>query len=205
MEQRHGAIRRLATFLAILAGSSALCDALLIASGTIQGKSSIFTLALMWSPALAALATARLFHDSWRAFGWRPGRVRYLAIAYLLPIIYCGVAYGLAWLTGGGAFTGNWPAYLPIFLVVGTLGGVISALGSGGDSRGEPGERAGLRARLIDGNNIRPLAHQKRRIERGRRTLPILRLMPYRLTSDRGTQAGQTWAASHARMLSRAC
>lgn len=129
VEKQQGAIRRLVSFLAILAGLSAIFDVLLIASGTIQGTSSLFTLALMWSPAVAALATARLFHDGWRSIGWRPGRVRYLAIAYLLPIVYAAGAYGLAWLTGGGSFTGAWPAYLPIFLVVGTLSGVLSALG----------------------------------------------------------------------------
>jgi membrane protease YdiL (CAAX protease family) len=129
MESRHGTTKRLVTFLAILAGLSAIFAVPLIASGTIQGKSSAFALALMWSPALAALATARLYHDDWRSFGWRPGWVRYLAIAYLLPVAYSAVAYGLAWLAGAGSFTGNWPAYLPIFLVVGTLSGALSALG----------------------------------------------------------------------------
>lgn len=129
MDKRQGIGRRLVTFLAILVGLSALFDALLIAAGTIQGKSGLFAFALMWSPAVAALATARLFHDDWAAIGWRPGRARYLAIAYLLPIIYAGGAYGLAWLTGGGSFTGDWPDALPIFLVVGTLSGALSALG----------------------------------------------------------------------------
>src|SRR3954454_17189615 len=129
MEKRQGVTRRLITFLAILAGLSAIFDALLIASGTIQGQSGLFALALMWSPAVAALATAWLFHDGWRSIGWRPGNPRSLAIAYLLPVIYSAGAYGLAWLTGGGSFTGNWPTYLPIFLVVGTLSGSLSALG----------------------------------------------------------------------------
>lgn len=129
MDTQQGTIRRLVSFLAILVGLSAIFDALLIASGTIQGASSLFALALMWSPAIAALATARIFHDGWRSIGWRPGRVRYLAIAYLLPIVYATGAYGLVWLTGGGSFTGTWPAHLPIFLVVGTLSGALSALG----------------------------------------------------------------------------
>ncbi|MHB8648168.1 MAG: CPBP family intramembrane glutamic endopeptidase, partial [Thermomicrobiales bacterium] len=36
---------------------------------------------------------------------------------------------GVVWLIGAGSFTGNWPAHLPFYIAIATIGGAISALG----------------------------------------------------------------------------
>ena len=58
----------------------------------------------MWSPGLAALLTQLLTTRSLRGMGWRLGSVRFLGIAWILPVVYALPAYAFAWLTGLGIF-----------------------------------------------------------------------------------------------------
>jgi membrane protease YdiL (CAAX protease family) len=58
----------------------------------------------MWSPGLAAILTQLISTRNLRGFGWRFGAVRWLAIAYILPIAYALPVYAFTWLTGLGVF-----------------------------------------------------------------------------------------------------
>jgi membrane protease YdiL (CAAX protease family) len=58
----------------------------------------------MWCPGVAALASALVYRRSLRGFGWGPGKPRYLALGYGLPLLYAGAAYIAVWLTGLGRF-----------------------------------------------------------------------------------------------------
>jgi membrane protease YdiL (CAAX protease family) len=55
---------------------------------------------MMWTPAISAFITSLILRDSIREYGWRPGKLRYLGYAYVLPIVASIVAYGLVWMTG---------------------------------------------------------------------------------------------------------
>ena len=109
----------------------------------------IYTMALMWSPGIAAIITQLVFHKSLRGLGWKPGKIKYLAMGYILPVIYCLVVYGITWISGLGNFpnpdfitilqtnygfsaeTGNLALayFLPIMVTLGVLSGVLSAAG----------------------------------------------------------------------------
>lgn len=65
---------------------------------------------LMWSPGLAALATALITRRSFRGFGWLPGSPKWLLAAYLIPILYSLVAYSVIWAIGIGGVPN--PAFL---------------------------------------------------------------------------------------------
>jgi membrane protease YdiL (CAAX protease family) len=73
---------------------------LIIASGSRQP----YTLGLMWCPGVAAIITQLLFQRSLRDMGWSFRPVRYLLVSYGLPVLYCVLVYGLAWLLGLGRF-----------------------------------------------------------------------------------------------------
>ena len=67
-----------------------------------QGGLFVFT--MMWSPGLAAILTQLIATRSLRGLGWRPGSVRWLGIAYILPLLYTFPVYAFTWLTGLGEF-----------------------------------------------------------------------------------------------------
>jgi len=84
---------------------------------------------LMWCPALSALITSWLYEKSLKGIGWGPGKLKWLGLAYLLPIAYAGLAYGIIWLAGWGAIN---PAYQFNFyklVIYGTLLNVAFAAG----------------------------------------------------------------------------
>jgi membrane protease YdiL (CAAX protease family) len=65
-----------------------------------------YVVPLMWSPAVAGLIALLVYDRSIRSVGWRPGKVKYLAAAAAIPIIYWFVIYGAIWIFGWGEFNG---------------------------------------------------------------------------------------------------
>src|SRR5438093_12089986 len=63
---------------------------------------------LMWTPGVAAIVTQLLFYPSLADLGWRLGPWRYLALAVLIPAVYCLAIYLPVWLAGVGQFDGSY-------------------------------------------------------------------------------------------------
>jgi membrane protease YdiL (CAAX protease family) len=84
----------------------------------------------MWSPALAGLIVLLVFDRSIRGVGWRPGKVRYLAAAVVIPFIYWLAVYGAIWVFGWGEFAGfsEFTGLLTVALP-GILTSILLALG----------------------------------------------------------------------------
>lgn len=121
---------RLATFLGLTFGLSAVFYWLIISAGSLDARGGQYVLALMWSPGVSALVTRLVFQRNLRGQGWRPGSIRWLALAYVLPLGYAGVAYALVWLTGlGSVDLSRFRMSVATFLVLGSLQSLLSATG----------------------------------------------------------------------------
>lgn len=94
-----------------------------------SGRTSLLTILLMWMPAVAAIITALIFFRSIKGFGWRPGNIKYLTLAFFLPIVINLITYGLFWLFGLGNYTGNWPNLLTFGVLIGIIVSILLALG----------------------------------------------------------------------------
>jgi membrane protease YdiL (CAAX protease family) len=104
--------------------------------GASNGLGDLAILGLMWMPALAALVTTFIHQRNIRGLGWSPGKIKYLVLGYLLPIVYAGIAYGIVWVTGLGAYDGTAVAeggglarFLASALTVGVLQSALLTLG----------------------------------------------------------------------------
>lgn len=64
----------------------------------------IFTLAAMWSPAMAALITRLFYQRNLRGFGFCPGQVRWLIAGVFLPVAIGLFMFGTAWVSGIAPF-----------------------------------------------------------------------------------------------------
>jgi membrane protease YdiL (CAAX protease family) len=101
--QKQG--RGVVLFLALTLLFSACIWAMLIASKGLGGPGGQkYVVALMWSPALAAILTAALLKLDWRALGFGWGGGRWAFLAYLIPLGYAAIAYALIWALGFGTF-----------------------------------------------------------------------------------------------------
>jgi membrane protease YdiL (CAAX protease family) len=141
MTARQDAKKRIITYLILgFALSTPFYIMNIVASSGRDGADSalgdLAVLALMWMPAVAALVTTFLYQRNIRGLGWSPGRFWYLALGYLLPIVYAGIAYGIVWLTGLGAYDGTAAAqggglagFLANALTLGVLQAAVLALG----------------------------------------------------------------------------
>ncbi|MEZ4707573.1 MAG: type II CAAX endopeptidase family protein [Caldilineaceae bacterium] len=94
--------KRIVIYLIIVFALSTPLYILISQNGGFAGDGQLYVLPLMWSPAIAALLTTLIFQRNVRGLGWRLGSSRFLAIGYLLPILYAGIAYGAIWLLGLG-------------------------------------------------------------------------------------------------------
>ena len=111
MVSHAGIVKRIVTFVVIVAGLSAIVYAPIIAAGSTHIAGGVITLLAMWIPAIAAFLACRIHHEPVRSLGWHLRKPRYLALAYLLPVAYTAIIGGIVWLIGAGAFRGNWPAH----------------------------------------------------------------------------------------------
>lgn len=70
------------------------------------GKDNVVTILLMmWSPGISAFITSIVLKDKISGYGWKPGKIKYLSYAYLLPLVISLVAYGIVWLSGLAEFS----------------------------------------------------------------------------------------------------
>lgn len=120
----------LPTFLGLTFGLSAVFWWLIISAGSLGVHGGLYVLALMWCPGVSAIITRLIFQRNVRGEGWHPGAVRWLALAYVLPLGYATAAYGFVWLTGlGGVDLARFRIPVVTFLVVGSLQSLLSATG----------------------------------------------------------------------------
>jgi membrane protease YdiL (CAAX protease family) len=95
-------IWRIVTFLILAFGLSSIFYVLIITGGKGIGP---WLLPLMLCPGVSAIITKLIFDRSLKGLGWKPGPAKWLGVAYLLPILYGAVIYGIVWLLGLGGFT----------------------------------------------------------------------------------------------------
>ncbi len=100
--QQNKVKKKLVCFLSITFAISLIAYIPIISNGSLETGNGIYVFFLMWAPGIAGLTTQLIFERSLKGMGWKLGKVRYLALAYILPLLYCLVVYGLTWSTGLG-------------------------------------------------------------------------------------------------------
>jgi CAAX protease family protein len=128
MDKKSKTLREIIVFLALTVFLSTLAYIPIIQVGTINGGQSKFAGLLMLAPGLAAVITYLIFEHSLRPIGWRLGKMSYLILGLVIPIVYCTFDYGLVWLTGWGKYNGQFPPNFPVFLVTMLFNGTLSAV-----------------------------------------------------------------------------
>ena len=130
--------RRVGTYLVLTFALSSIFYFVIIRAGTLGAGGGIYVAGLMWCPAAACFLASFLTGRKLSEIGWR-WSWPYAGAAYVIPILYAGVAYGATWALGLGGFPnssfvssighpGDSPAAAigRYVLVRATLGAVIS-------------------------------------------------------------------------------
>jgi uncharacterized protein len=94
-------------------------------------------LAMMWTPGISAFIASIILKDKIRGYGWKPGKIKFLGYAYMLPFIISLIAYGLVWVSGFANFTAEnvinykWAKMLGFGLPAPFIIGVLSKMSLG--------------------------------------------------------------------------
>lgn len=97
--------KKVGCFYALTMLFSGVFDTFVLHAGKMDAGNLLYVTGAMWSPALAAFATKKLFGESIREMPWLLGRSKYVWLGYLIPIAYALPVYAVVWLTGLGGFT----------------------------------------------------------------------------------------------------
>ncbi len=166
-DTRRAARRGLTLFFAILVPLSVLFETL-----AIQTQNALWIFIVMWVPAFASLVARLALREGPSDISFRLGGrrgLRALGLAFILPAIICGVAYGLAWGLGLAGFvlvehpmvaalTGGSTAPLVVMSVQILLAMTLGLIGSGVGAIGEEiGWRGYMLTRLIDAGVPAPI------------------------------------------------
>jgi CAAX protease family protein len=83
---------------------SGIFDAFVLQAGKMEAGNLLYVTGAMWSPALAAFVTKKIFGERIRDLPWKWGPVRYPWFGYLIPIAYTLPVYLVVWFGGLGEF-----------------------------------------------------------------------------------------------------
>lgn len=159
----------LLAFFALVALGSGVFQGLLLRSGQPIGESPWLVSALMWTPGIASIVARLVFRDGFRDVSFRVGGAagwRMIGLAWALPLLVGGLAYGVAWGTGLAVFevpilaeAGLHMLARPLRFAVllaasATLLSLLSLLSAAGE---EIGWRGYLLTRLIEAEVPRPV------------------------------------------------
>ena len=96
--------KKIAVFYGFTLLFSNIFNAFELYAGKMDAAGLLYVTGAMWSPAVAALLTKRLFGESMADLPWKWGGARCAWLAYLIPIAYALPVYLVAWLTPLGGF-----------------------------------------------------------------------------------------------------
>lgn len=96
--------KKIGCFYALTMLFSGVFGAFVVYAGKMDAGNLLYVTGAMWSPALAAFATKRLFGESVRTLPWQWGNSRYVWWGYLIPVAYALPVYLVVWFTGLGEF-----------------------------------------------------------------------------------------------------
>jgi membrane protease YdiL (CAAX protease family) len=103
-EPRGRIWKKIALFYALTLFFSNIFNAFVLFGGRMDAGNLLYVTGAMWSPALAALATKRIFREPIAELPWKWGGARYAWLGYLIPLAYALPVYLIAWLTPLGGF-----------------------------------------------------------------------------------------------------
>ena len=129
---KNDANKRVVTFVVLAFVLSAPFYFLIAQNGGLESPvGANFVIPLMWMPGIAGLVTTFIYQRNLRGMGWGLGKPKYYLLAYLLPILYAGIAYGVVWLVGLGGldFSKQGVGGLLTSLTLGVITALITAVG----------------------------------------------------------------------------
>jgi membrane protease YdiL (CAAX protease family) len=92
--------KKILVFLIVLIVISSVVDYLIIKAGTIEKAGTLLMLSIMWTPFISTMFTLLIFRQSIKTIQWRIGKIKYLAQAFYIPLIYISLAYLPLWMMG---------------------------------------------------------------------------------------------------------
>lgn len=100
MKKNNG---KIAFFLFLLAALYIFPFYKIVQAGGVE-QAGRYVFLIMWVPSISALVTKLVFDRNLRGLGFRLGKLKYLLLSLILPVIAGMVVYPIAWTTGIGTF-----------------------------------------------------------------------------------------------------
>ena len=96
--------KKIGCFYALTMLLSSGFSAFVLHAGKMEAGNLLYVTGSMWSPALAAFLTKRIFGERIRDLPWGWGKGKYAWLGYFIPVAYALPVYLVVWLGGWGGF-----------------------------------------------------------------------------------------------------
>lgn len=102
--QNQFSLKKITTFVILTFGITALFDIPTILLKISGEALMMFTVASMWSPAIAVVLTKWIYKENIRDLNWKWPKAKYILASFAIPILYALVTYSIIWTAGWGGF-----------------------------------------------------------------------------------------------------
>ena len=129
--------KEITTFIILTFMFSFIIEYLIIKniSSVSNTQTNMYLILLMWTPAFGAIITKLIFQKNLKGFGLYSGRIRWLILSVLIPLIMGLLMFGAGWFIGFASFNAAKAgavfsfSYISLELAIGILGAFGEELG----------------------------------------------------------------------------
>jgi preprotein translocase subunit SecE len=104
MSEKSNSRQQIITYLVLVFAFSSVFYLLTLRAHSLGAGTGLYVFGIMWCPALAGMATLKIYKRDLRDLGWKWPEKKYAIQSWFIPLLYASVAYGIVWCFRLGGF-----------------------------------------------------------------------------------------------------
>jgi uncharacterized protein len=104
MPQPTSSRRQVVTYLILVFAFSSLFYFLILRAHKLGAAGGLYVISLMWCPALAGMATLKIYGRKLSDLGWTWPKKKYAFLGWFIPLLYALITYLIVWIGRLGGF-----------------------------------------------------------------------------------------------------
>jgi membrane protease YdiL (CAAX protease family) len=104
MPEKSNSRQQILTYLVLVFAFSSVFYFLTLRAHSLGAGAGLYVFGIMWCPALAGMATLKIYKRDLRDLGWKWPEKKYAIQSWFIPLLYASITYAIVWCFRLGGF-----------------------------------------------------------------------------------------------------